>query len=87
MATIFEPDVLIPSAILMGLVAFGKIFTIFTPFKDPNLSPLTKLGTKPVVRTCVKEGGGEVELSQVQVGGKRLVREIRRVGSKLKKRK
>jgi hypothetical protein len=90
MATIFEPDVLIPSAILMGLVAFGKIFTIFTPFKDPNLSPLTKLGTKPVVRTCVKEGGGSdgnIELSQVQVGGKRLVREIRRVGSKLKKRK
>jgi len=85
MASIFEPDVLIPSAILMGLVGFGKIFTLFTPTKDPNLSPLTKLGTKPVVRTCVKEGGGQVELTQV--GGKRLVREIKRIGSKLMKRK
>ena len=85
MASIFEPDVLIPSIILIGLVGFGKIFTIFTPTKDPNLSPLTKLGTQPVVRTCVKEGGGETELTQV--GGKRLVREIKRVGTKLKKRK
>lgn len=83
MATIFEPEVLIPPAILIGLAAFGKIFTIFTPTKDPNLSPLTKLGTKQVIRKCTKSTG--IELSQM--GGKRLVQEIKRVGSKLKKRK
>jgi len=85
MASIFEPMVLIPPAILMGLVGFGKIFTIFKPTEDPNLSPLTKLGTKPVVRKCTKSNGNGVELSQM--GGKRLVQEIHRVGSKIKKRK
>jgi hypothetical protein len=84
MASIFEPVVLIPPAILMGLVGFGKIFTIFKPAEDPNLSPLTKLGTKQVVRKCTKSTTG-VELTQM--GGKRLVKEIQRVGLKLKKRK
>ena len=83
MATIFEPMVLIPPAILLGLVGFGKIFTIFTPTKDPNLSPLTKLGSKQVIRKCTKSTG--IQLSQM--GGKRLAQEIKRVGSNLKKRK
>ena len=86
MATIFEPEVLIPPAILIGLVGFGKIFTIFTPTDDPNLSQLTALGTKQVIRKCSKGGGGEVELTS-QIGGKRLVQQIKRVGLKLKKRK
>lgn len=84
MATIFEPEVLILPAILIGLVGFGKIFTIFTPTEDPNLSQLTTLGTKQIVRKCTKGGGG-IELSQM--GGKRLVQEIKRAGSNLKKRK
>jgi hypothetical protein len=85
MSTIFEPVVLIPPAILIGLAGFGKIFNIFTQKEDPNLSPLTKWGNKEVIRKCSKGGGGEVELKQM--GGKRLVQEIKRVGSKLKKRK
>ena len=83
MSTIFEPEVLIAPAILIGLAAFGKIFTIFRPTEDPNLSPLTKLGTKQVQRKCTKSTGFE----DSQMGGKRLVQEIKRVGSKLKKRK
>jgi hypothetical protein len=85
MSTIFEPVVLIPPAILIGLAGFGKIFNIFTQKEDPNLSPLTKWGNKEVVRKCPKSGGGSNEPSQM--GGKRLVQEIKRVGSKLKKRK
>lgn len=98
MANIFEPIILIGPIIIMGLVGSGKVTSIFRETNDSNLSKLTKLGTKQVKRICTTsmmggalDGMGKmVEMTnnyKKYFGGKRLVQEIKRVGTKLKKNK
>lgn len=98
MANIFEPIILIGPIIIMGLVGSGKVTSIFRETNDSNLSKLTKLGTKQVKRICTTSMMGAaldgmakmVEMKnkyKKYFGGKRLVQEIKRVGTKLKKTK